>query len=143
LNKSLFIFSSVCLLSINAYAKGPGTYPAKLTCTALGDCIAGYPNFCEADFYFPVTVVIEQPENLQVNPYDPSEVLSAEELQTKVKLDFSQGDQYSFYFFDRDDMSALVEGPLDKIQGTYEDGFDWVNGYNTRAKFNIECTIGL
>ncbi|HYX32860.1 MAG TPA: hypothetical protein VE954_07080 [Oligoflexus sp.] len=104
--------------------------------------MAGHPNFCDASTYFATPVVILQPEQFAADAYDPSDVLSADDLEKKVKLDFSQSDQYSFYFFNRDDMSALAAGELDKIQGTYEDGFDWVNGYNTRAKFNIECISG-
>lgn len=142
MNPSVSTLSLALLFSMQASAKTTQTFPSKLVCVAQGNCVAGYENFCDASIYFPEPVIIEQPETFAADLYDPSEILTEEELQKSVKLDFSQGDQYSFYFFNQDDMSALASGQLETIQGTYEDGFDWVNGYNTRAKFNIECTAG-
>ncbi len=112
--------------------------PAQVSCQSLGDCTSGYPQFCESSTYFPMIV-----EDLAAHfgeLYDPSGLLSESELAGKIKIDFTDGDQYSFYFFNVEDMKALAEGRVDSIQGTYEDGFDWVDGYNTRAKFTVECS---
>jgi hypothetical protein len=132
-----FAISFSFFLSALSFAQEVVKFPAVLSCQSLGNCIAGHPNFCEASTYFPA--VIEQPEAHAAEVYDPSGVLTEEEISSKIMLDFTNGDQYSFYFFNAADMKALTEGQLSSIQGTYEDGFDWVNGYNTRAKFNIEC----
>ncbi|WP_141734070.1 hypothetical protein [Oligoflexus tunisiensis] len=143
MNKSLQVLTILASLSTQAAAQEAVEFPSRLICDAVGDCIAGLENFCEADFYFPEPVVMEQPAQYSGSTYDPTGELSEEELLTMVKLDFSEGDQYSFYFFKASAMTQLARGEIDKIQGTYEDGFDWTNGYNTRARFRVECVRGL
>jgi hypothetical protein len=140
MNKSIQVLSVLALMSPGVMAQAAVKFPSQLVCEAVGDCIAGYENFCEADFYFPA--VLENPADNVGSLYDPANEMSDEELQKKVKLDFSQGDQYSFYFFDAQAMTELAQGTVDKIEGTYEDGFDWTNGYNTRARFRVECVRG-
>lgn len=136
--KSCFLALLSCLsLSSLALAKESVKFPDHLTCQSIGDCVAGLPDFCKSADYFP-QVIDELPSSAD-KTYDPSGILTEDELSTKVMIDFTDGDQYSFYFFDANDMTALAEGRVSQIQGTYEDGFDWVNGYNTRAKFKISC----
>ncbi len=135
------IASLFCLVVLSSYAMAQEqlSVPPKLLCVAQGDCVKGLDNFCAAAQYFPTT--IDETLDHIVTAYDPSGTLSKAELQTRLMIDFFDGDQYSFYLFDAQEMSQLARGLAKNVHGTYEDGFDWVNGYNTRARFNIECSV--
>jgi len=54
-------------------------------------------------------------------------------------LDFSQGDQYQFFIFKGIDLAKLANGEIPQVNATFEDGFDWTNGYNTRSQEDFIC----
>ncbi len=57
----------------------------------------------------------------------------------KIKIDFTDGDQYSAFIFRAEDLQALSKDKLKSIIGMYEDGYDWSDGYHTRIAIVVQC----
>jgi hypothetical protein len=70
-------------------------------------------------------------------------VIRLDNDNNKTVLDFGVaaggGDQYSEFTFRNDDIQRFTSGDVKTLRGLYEDGFDWTNGYNTRAQIVVEC----
>lgn len=103
--------------------------------------IAGYDNFLVINDYFPFTLRFESPQKvfLNSNNYKNRPSSSIQSNQEGLRIDFGQSDQYEFFTFPKEVADDLLQGKLQEVRGFYEDGFDWSNGYNTRAKFSILC----
>ncbi len=50
------------------------------------------------------------------------------------------GDQYSEFSFATDALHALSAGKVESVIGHYEDGYDWADGYHSRAQIQVRCT---
>lgn len=63
----------------------------------------------------------------------------------KIVFDFGVGahggDQYSSFTFLADDFEALLSGKQSLLSGVYEDGYDWADGYHTRAQYVVHCQV--
>ena len=88
-------------------------------------------------------------QNIQLHHLNSEELkwgLEAGVLKTyddKIVLDFGVGahggDQYSSFTFLADDVSAYLAGKQETLSGVYEDGYDWADGYHTRALLVVHC----
>ncbi|MBF0298256.1 MAG: hypothetical protein HQK51_06025 [Oligoflexia bacterium] len=131
----ILINSEVAFAAANTVVK----FPARLICNATERAIAGSDGFSDPTKYFPQE--INNPQKYSRTAYDPGLRWDRNTLAQKVMLDFSDGgDQYEYYFFNSEEMTALAEGKIETIQGIFEDGFVWIRGYNTRARFVVKCT---
>ncbi|NDD92283.1 hypothetical protein EBZ37_09385 [bacterium] len=105
--------------------------PEKLVCTGT-KFLAGEKNFSDPTDYFPRTIT---PGKATPNPMGPW--VSAK--NGTVTLTYIDGDQYEVYSFSQSDLDEFTAQSTNRIQGTFEDGFEWSNGYNVRARFAIDC----
>jgi hypothetical protein len=64
--------------------------------------------------------------------------LSSENGQTR--LDFNDGDQFTYLVFSSSDLQDLDLGVQKVIKGTLTDGYDWADGDHERYKLSLECT---
>jgi hypothetical protein len=111
----------------------------EIRCEA-GAFLAGYPNFNRPEDYFPINLkFFENQVIMNIIGASWTRKGSLQENSGNLKIDFSFSDQGSFFEFQGDQIKQLLEGKTEHINGTYEDGFDWSNGYNTRARFETSC----
>lgn len=135
--KSVFILS--LLLTVSTFASENVKWPRRLKCTGVVCLPGSLENFCKPGarptIYFPKPEMIKNPVGQEA--YDHH---NDRKLNGLVSLDFSDGDQYAFYTFKAADVAALSGKRVNVIQGVFEDGYDWTNGYNTRARMTVSCT---
>ncbi len=111
-----------------------------LECEGL-EFVEGHPNFSNIEDYFPIRMKVKRLASegavIQGDFAEEGEVFSAD---GQTKIDFTDGDQVSVFTFDQAEYTALIEGETRTLEGVYEDGFYWSNGYNTRARFTVRCS---
>jgi hypothetical protein len=101
--------------------------------------LKGFDNFLVIDDYFPMNLKIDG-QNLSLSSNNSSNQQGTVVMkEDELTLDFSWSDQYSFFVFPKELAQDILSGKLEEIKGTWEDGFDWSNGYNTRAQFSVIC----
>jgi hypothetical protein len=133
----LFFALSLFSLTLVARPQSMPQMPSMLNCRAT-TCIYGHAGFCEPGEFQKIVLNKLQTENPEWD--NQAGTRYAEAGDDKVTLDFSDGDQYSRFVFRKDDIEEFVEGRKQTVPGTYEDGYDWADGYHTRAFLALSCT---
>jgi hypothetical protein len=139
--KAILIFAAI-LLNFS--------FCIKLDCEGISN-VKGLDGFTEIENYFPTKLNFAEGKNLRSevketskDSQDPNgytrEGRYAETKDGLVRIDFGDGDQEEFYLFNTDQFNEVLLGKSSSVKGTFEDGFWWSNGYNTRSLFAIECT---
>ncbi|HTL11717.1 MAG TPA: hypothetical protein VL588_04480 [Bdellovibrionota bacterium] len=108
--------------------------PETMTCDGI-KALEGVPAFMVISDYLPATI---HPGMATVEFEGPFVEVESGTTSLTYHPD-GDGDQYSIYRFATADLDAFAAGKKPTVEGTFEDGFDWSNGYNVRAKFSIKC----
>jgi hypothetical protein len=153
--KNLSVFFGLLLLlsPISSFAT-PGdstsAYPKTLKCDA-GQFVRGLKDFNDPSGYFPIFIHWNSLELAQMStdanpPSRDPDIIGATPGNVRsghgiVRFEFIDGDQYSLFDLGSKDLQDLEKGKVSEIHGTFEDGYDWVNGYNTRAVFQMKCSF--
>lgn len=127
-NQYVFGILLTSLIGISSAATA-GEFPSSLNCQAL-ECIGGESCDLTEDYW----MIELRDANTQHATWGEAEgrFVPGKDEDSFV-LDFSDGDQYLFF--------TLKQTGKESFEGTLEDGFDWINGYNIRQKFLVSCSI--
>lgn len=115
--------------------------PQALQCQAT-TCVYGDSQFCNADLLGRLSLSnLQQAAAVRLHQAGESRdgMLLVDPKSDKVKIDFASGDQYAIFTFRKDDILALNDGSTARLRGSFEDAYDWADGYHTRALFALEC----
>ena len=98
--------------------------------------IYGDPAFLNMSFYSHIRLT-----NLDEKPKwaDLTGEIRHEDYDDKLTIDFSNGDQYSVFVFRKDDLESFHRGEITTLSGMYADGYDWADGFHTRAAILVHC----
>lgn len=110
-----------------------------------GKDIDGYPGFRDdSSIYFPFALTLSNDKSVVYtriekanHRWDAQCFVSSD--NGILRFDFGQSDQYNFVQFSLK-FEEFLKGDKQTVQGFFEDGFDWSNGYNTRARFEMTCS---
>ena len=127
----LFILSMFAAMASPAWSQSSG-----LDCSAR-ICVFGDISFCRTEDYTDIAIKNFESDTPVWNG-ELGQRLS-NNVDDKVQLDFSAGDQYAIFTFRKDDLAALKRDPSKTLLGTFEDGYTWADGYHTRALLSISC----
>jgi hypothetical protein len=125
------------------------TFCIKLECQGVSN-LKGIEGFTEIENYFPTKLDFTEGKNLRLGITETSKdsqdpqgfTRDGRFLETHdgvVRIDFGDGDQENFYLFNTEEFNKVIHENASSVKGTFEDGFWWSNGYNTRSLFIIEC----
>lgn len=137
----VLVFALVMGFVLNAQARSPmAAGPVDLKCEGVR-FLKGMKDFSEVSFYFPNEIRGLSGLSAELRQ-DTMQVKGAVTSDKKnVKVVFQDGDQYLTYKFSLKAYRDLLAGRVSKVSAIYEDGFDWSNGYNLRARFSAICSI--
>ena len=107
---------------------------SALSCQTVS-CIYGDSTFCNPTRSRTLSLKKLKSEAPLFNNQQGSLDLSSSD--GRVRLDFSDGDQSEIFEFRTEDLAAFKKGSV--LRGTFEDGYQWDDGYHVRAYFAIEC----
>lgn len=109
--------------------------PNSLSCDGVM-AIYGDPSFSDLSFFRGIKLT-----HLNHEPTWQGAIgeIRHELSDDKVTIDFSNGDQYSSFMFRKDDLRAINQGTIKRLSGIYEDGYDWADGFHTRAAILVHC----
>lgn len=134
----LLIIAAVILGSaVTALARSPmKSGPVDVTCEGIR-FLKGSRNFNQVDMYFPMTIKKMGAFTAEID----GENAKVDSKNNKIIVSAADGDQVATYVFNKVDYRELMQGKKKSIGGTFEDGFYWTDGYNTRAKFSVRCSV--
>lgn len=123
------------VLSISAFGDGLAR-PRAIECIGVR-CLQSLPGFCEVPGF---KARLTRADSL--TPRWGSASGTARADRSNVVYDFSDGDQYAFFTVPAQSLDLLARGRVQTVVAQFEDGFDWTNGYNVRARIQLECRAG-
>jgi hypothetical protein len=101
-----------------------GKIPARVRCVNA-ECLESFPGYCAAGAGGTVALEGESAETrLRAG---------------KLRVDYSEGEQRSFYTFSVKDLEAL--SGRKRIGGEYEEGLERAGEYHVRARIRLECGL--
>ena len=112
--------------------------PNGLLCRATA-CIFGEPVFCRPADFSRIAIKGIQSQHPKWDDTDGEVEIAKDNDKVTLNFGLDDADQYSFFTFRKDDIWAFQHGRLRALPGTYEDGYDWADGYHTRALLAVTC----
>lgn len=123
---------ALCLSSLVASASPQVSLPQTLRCEArfflVGDLRDSL--FGDARVIHPTA------------PEESAGRLITVDERNRVTIQYIDGDQVVKFDFRRSDLDRLARGLVRAINGNYEEGFYWSQGFSTTARLTISCTSG-
>ena len=111
---------------------------SHIVCEGL-NTIEGIPQFLDTNKYFPLNLKqIEYKLVIVYEDFEKNEVMF-EEKEGFVYINYGDGDQDTILSFNKIEYDSFIKYNSKYLEGFYEDGFWWSNGYNVRAKFSMKC----
>jgi hypothetical protein len=144
MNRS-YLIAAIAIIAMPS-AQATLAYPS-LKCEAIA-CLGDKGSTCRLESWKPFQLEV-QANGREVlwkesTTSEPARGVILESTDSLIIYDFGVGahggDQYSEFSFATDHVHALSAGKIASITGEYEDGYDWADGYHTRAQIQVRCT---
>ena len=127
-------------LSVPAAAATPATLRCqKLRCYDVEKPVNA-PTWCQPGSWESILLVQEDPK-IRLVVDGGGQLGQMYSDKETVKMDFSDGDQYSSFSVSAQDLAQLRADKKKEITVTYTDGFGWSDGDHVRFKMDYVCRL--
>ncbi len=113
----------------------------KISCIYKETIFAEH-GFDDPTMYFPINLkIINNDRIVFINSAKKEVNTHVITIKDMIHVDWGQSDQHNSLIFSENEYKTFLMANYTSIETIFEDGFDWIDGYHTRAKFKTTCNI--